>query len=66
MNYELTDETIQYDSKTLYRIRALVDMPIHNVKAGELGRFVEKIENLRRECLGHKIRSCLLFIKSLY
>jgi hypothetical protein len=47
MNYELTDETIEYAGVTLHRIRALVDMPIHNVKAGELGGFVEKIENLQ-------------------
>lgn len=30
----------------LYRIRALRDIPRHNVKAGDLGGFVERYENL--------------------
>ncbi len=49
MNYELTDETVQYNGKTLYRIKALVDMPLHNVKAGDLGGFIEKHENLQED-----------------
>ena len=47
MNYELTDETIQYDGRTLYRIKALVDIPYHCVAAGDLGGFIEKVENLQ-------------------
>ena len=47
MNYELTDETIEHADITLHRIRALVDMPIHDVKAGDLGGFIEKVENLQ-------------------
>ena len=47
MNYELTDETIKYDGRTLYRIKALVDIPYHGVKAGDLGGFIEKVENLQ-------------------
>ena len=47
MNYELTDETIEHTGTTLHRIRALVDMPIHDVKAGDLGGFIEKFENLQ-------------------
>ena len=47
MNYELTDETIKYDGRTLYRIKALVDMPYHGVKAGDIGGFIEKVENLQ-------------------
>ena len=46
MNYELTDETIEYDGRTLYRIKALVDIPYHGVKAGDLGGFIENVENL--------------------
>jgi hypothetical protein len=47
MNYELTDKTIQHNGKTLYRIKALVDMPLHGVKTGDLGGFIEKYENLQ-------------------
>ena len=47
MNYELTDETIEYAGRTLHRIRALVDIPYNNVKAGDLGGFIEKVDNLQ-------------------
>ena len=47
MNYELTDETIEYAGRTLHRIRALVDIPYNNVEAGDLGGFIEKVENLQ-------------------
>lgn len=43
--YELTDETIKIENKTLYRIRALKDIPGY-VKAGELGGFVQSEHNL--------------------
>ena len=48
--YELTDETKQFGSSTLYRIRALRDFG--DVKAGDLGGFVENETNLshRGDC----------------
>lgn len=45
--FELTDETIKYDGKTLYRIRALKDFG--NVTKGDLGGFIEKENNLSQE-----------------
>ncbi len=42
--YELTDETIEIMGKNLHRIRALRDFG--NVKAGDLGGFIEKEGNL--------------------
>ena len=42
--YKLTDETIEVNGKTLYRIKALKDFS--NVKRGDKGGFVEKEENL--------------------
>ena len=43
--YELTAESIRlYKKRTLYRIRALKDFA--NVKAGEVGGFVETEKNL--------------------
>lgn len=41
MKYELTYETKVVDGHTLHRIRAVQDMPLHNVKAGDLGGWVE-------------------------
>ena len=34
---------------TVYQIRALVDIPAHNVKKGDLGGWIEKEENLSHE-----------------
>jgi carbonic anhydrase/acetyltransferase-like protein (isoleucine patch superfamily) len=45
--YELTDETKEFDGKTLYRIRALIDF--RRVKAGDFGGWIEKEENLSQE-----------------
>ena len=42
--YELTQETIQFKGKTLYRIRALRDF--NDIKAGDLGGFIENESNL--------------------
>ena len=42
--FELTTETKTVFGKTLFRIRALVDLSF--VKKGDLGGFVEKEENL--------------------
>ena len=45
--YELTNETITIDNgKTLYRIRALVDIEAFGVTIGDLGGYIEKEENL--------------------
>ena len=45
--YELTNETITIDNgKTLYRIRALVDIEAFGVTVGDLGGYIEKEENL--------------------
>ena len=38
--YELTDETKEFNGKTLYRIRALIDFGL--VKTGDLGGWIEK------------------------
>ena len=45
--FELTSETIINNGKTLYRIKALIDFS--NIKAGELGGFVEKESNLNHK-----------------
>ncbi|UTO28985.1 hypothetical protein [Bartonella harrusi] len=46
--YELTDEEIEFDGYvTLYRIRALKDFG--DVKAGDLGGFIEDEDNLSHE-----------------
>ena len=42
--YILTDETIQFNGKTLYRIKAIKNFG--NVKDGDLGGWVESINNL--------------------
>ena len=42
--YELTDNTINIDGITLHRIKALKDFS--NVKAGDLGGWIEKENNL--------------------
>ena len=42
--YELTDETISVNGHTLHRIRALINF--YNVKAGEVGGYIENEENL--------------------
>ena len=47
--YELTDEKIEVFGRTLYRIRALRDIPAIEVKAGDLGGFIEKEENLSHD-----------------
>ncbi|WP_375607537.1 MULTISPECIES: hypothetical protein [unclassified Bartonella] len=45
--YELTDETIKVDGKTLYRIRALKNFG--DIKKGDLGGFVETERNLSHD-----------------
>ena len=45
-HYEFTGETKWFYDKKLYRIRATEDLPLHEVKQGELGGWIEKYENL--------------------
>ena len=44
--YELTNETIMHLGVVLHRIRALRDIPKYNIKAGDLGGYIEKEDNL--------------------
>ena len=45
--YELTAETIEIDGRILHRIRALRDFS--DVKAGDIGGFIQKESNLSHE-----------------
>lgn len=45
--YELTEETLEYDGHILHRIKALRDFG--NIKAGQLGGWIEKERNLSHE-----------------
>ena len=45
--YKLTNEAIQYQGKTLYRIKALKDFS--NVTKGDLGGYVESESNLSHD-----------------
>lgn len=47
MKYKLTDKTITYCGKTLYRIEALKDFS--DIKAGDLGGWIESERNLSQE-----------------
>lgn len=47
IKYELTDEIIELGGRTLYRIKALKDFG--DVKAGDLGGYVESEDNLSHE-----------------
>jgi len=48
--YELTDETLHLvEGGVLYRIRALIDIPSHGVKVGDVGGWVESTLNLSHE-----------------
>ena len=48
--YELTEETKTLaDGTVLHRIRALLDIQRHGVKAGDLGGLIEKENNLSQD-----------------
>lgn len=47
MKYIITDETIQHDGHTLHRIKALKSFD--NVKAGDLGGWIQSENNLSQE-----------------
>ena len=47
-HFELTDETVKtLFGESLYRIRALIDMPKHCVNKGDMGGFVQTPNNLQ-------------------
>ena len=47
--YELTTETMEFCGRTLTRIRALINIDRFNVKAGDLGGWIESEKNLSNE-----------------
>jgi hypothetical protein len=48
--YELSDIRNQFVyGRNLYRIRALIDIPLHGVKAGDLGGYIECEANLSQK-----------------
>ena len=47
--YELTNETVEFDEVTLYRIKALKDIPRYDVKKGDLGGWLEEESNLSQD-----------------
>ena len=47
MKYKLTENSIEFDNKTLFQIQALKDFG--EVKAGDLGGYIEKELNLSQE-----------------
>ena len=49
MKYEITGETLQFDGRTLHRIKALIAIPGRRVEAGDLGGYVESYGNLSQE-----------------
>ena len=44
--YVLTENTKEVDGRTLHQIQALIDIPEHGVKAGDLGGWIESESNL--------------------
>lgn len=44
--YRFTGQTMKYDGCILCRIEALIDIPLHNIKAGDLGGWLESEDNL--------------------
>ena len=46
-HFKLTDETRKRNGTTLHRIQAIVDLPEHGVKSGNIGGWVEKESNLQ-------------------
>nr|DAP29115.1 MAG TPA: Putative transferase, nesg, ydcK, Structural Genomics.38A [Caudoviricetes sp.] len=47
--FEFTGENKVWYGYTLRRIRALVDIPTHCVKKGDLGGWIEKNKNLSHD-----------------
>ena len=49
MKYELTQEKITISGLVLHRIRALRDIKSWDVRAGDLGGYIEKADNLSQD-----------------
>lgn len=47
--YELTSQTKEFVGTILHRIRVLVDIPAHGVKAGDVGGWIQCEENLSQK-----------------
>lgn len=47
--YVFDNEQVKRKAGVVYRIRALVDIPLHNVKAGDFGGYIETEANLSHE-----------------
>lgn len=47
--YEVCPFIISFGGITVHRIRALIDIPRHGVKAGDLGGYVEDESNLSQD-----------------
>lgn len=45
-HYKLTDECLEIKGRKLYQIQALIDIPEYDVKAGDVGGYVESCNNL--------------------
>ena len=46
MYYKLTEEKIEINGIVLFRIEATEDLPLHGVKTGDMGGFIQKTNNL--------------------
>jgi len=57
--YEFTDDTIEVDGHTLYRIIALINF--YGVEAGDLGGYIESEKNLSHDCESWIYRSARVF-----
>lgn len=62
--YELTDETKSFCGCHLHGIRALVDIPLMGVAAGDLGGWIEREENLSQTGTAWIFGEVLVFDKA--
>lgn len=49
MKYEITSESILFEGIVLYQIKALSNIPVRSVIAGDLGGYIEKASNLAQD-----------------
>lgn len=60
--YELTEEFLHSSNGTrMFRIKALVNIPYHGVKRGELGGFIESVNNLSQQGNAWVMPNCHVF-----
>lgn len=60
--YELTEEFLHSSNGTrMFRIKALVNIPYHGVKRGELGGFIESVNNLSHQGNAWVMPNCHVF-----